>query len=66
VGLFVTHKGIACLRNAPRPAEEILPKALATLPDASLRNLHRELQKVVGALNKIDAVTARNRSSAKH
>jgi DNA-binding MarR family transcriptional regulator len=62
VGLFITHKGSTCLRNAPRPGEEILPKALATLPDTSLRKLQRELQKVVGALDKLDTGTKRNRS----
>ena len=58
VGLKVTSTGKRLLKNAPGPAEGMLPEALKQLPDVSLRTLHVNLSELISHL------TTRNENAA--
>lgn len=51
VGLFLTNKGDQCVRKAPGPAQGVLPKALAGLPEPVLRSLEHNLGKLIVELD---------------
>lgn len=50
VGLGLTDKAVKILKNAPGPAEGVLPKALDSIPETDLLSLDRALIKVIGQL----------------
>lgn len=50
VGLQVTEEAASLLKNAPGPAEGILPEALQALPEAALLALDNSLIRVIGQL----------------
>ena len=50
VGLCLTTEALSLLKNAPGPAEGILPEALQALSDASLLALDNSLIEVIGQL----------------
>ena len=50
VGLWLTDEASILLKNAPGPAEGILPEALQALPDAALLALDNSLVEVIGQL----------------
>jgi DNA-binding MarR family transcriptional regulator len=50
VRLFLTPKGEQVLESAPRPFQGVLPDALSTLPDASLRELHHHLDVLIATM----------------
>ncbi len=58
VGLTLTRAAAQVLRRAPGPAEGVLPEALASLPDATLRSLRVGLEKVIARLRLADAKAA--------
>jgi len=58
VGLTLTTRAAKALRNAPGPAEGVLPEALAELPNAALHSLSSQLQKVIAELGLRDEKSA--------
>ena len=54
VGLRLTESASKILRNAPGPAEGILPEALQTLPESALLALDNALIDVIGQLRNRD------------
>ena len=50
VGLWVTEEASGLLKNAPGPAEGILPEALQALPESELLALDNSLIGVIGQL----------------
>ncbi|MBS0393488.1 MAG: winged helix-turn-helix transcriptional regulator [Proteobacteria bacterium] len=58
VGLTLTSAAARVLRRAPGPAEGLLPEALASLPDATLRSLRVSLERVIARLRLADAKAA--------
>ncbi len=50
VGLWLTEEASRLLKNAPGPAEGILPEALRALPDSALISLDNSLVEVIGQL----------------
>lgn len=54
VGLHLTEEARAVLRQAPGPAEGLLPEALQSLPEPILLALDKNLQEVVGQLHTRD------------
>jgi len=50
VGLWLTDEASLLLKNAPGPAEGILPEALQALPEAALVSLDHSLIDVIGQL----------------
>ncbi len=54
VGLHLTEEASALLKNAPGPAEGILPEALHALPEDILRSLDNALLEVIGQLRMRD------------
>jgi DNA-binding MarR family transcriptional regulator len=60
VGLCLTEGASKLLKNAPGPAEGILPEALQALPEAALLALDKSLIEVIGQLqNKDDRLADR-------
>jgi len=47
VQLFPTRKGLRVLEGAPRPLIGLLQQALADLPPATLRSLHKHLTRLI-------------------
>lgn len=58
VQLSLLPGGRALLKKAPAPFSGVLPDALAQLDPATLRNLNRDLDKLLGVLKKVDAKAA--------
>jgi len=54
VGLCVTEEAKNTLKNAPGPAEGILPEALQSLSEATLNSLEKSLVEVIGQLRNRD------------
>ena len=54
VGLCLTGEASKILKNAPGPAEGILPEALQTLPESALLALDKSLLEVIGQLSTKD------------
>jgi DNA-binding MarR family transcriptional regulator len=54
VGLSLTEEAEKILKNAPGPAEGILPEALQALPEAALQGLDNALIDVIGQLRMRD------------
>ncbi len=54
VGLQVTDEASRLLKNAPGPAEGVLPEALQALPESALLALDRSLMGVIGQLRMRD------------
>ena len=54
VGLHLTNEAIELLKQAPGPAEGLLPEALQGLPEPVLLALDKNLQEVVGQLRTRD------------
>ena len=54
VGLRLSDKGAAVMRNAPQPAEGVLPRALRGLSDARLRSLQAGLAALIDQLGTQD------------
>lgn len=54
VGLFLTEEAAKILKNAPGPAEGILPEALQALPESALLALDKSLVEVIGQLRSKD------------
>ena len=54
VGLFLTEVATALLKQAPGPAEGLLPEALQSLPEPVLISLDSSLREVVGQLRTHD------------
>lgn len=54
VGLCLTDEAATILKNAPGPAEGILPEALQALPESALLSLDRALVDVIGQLRMCD------------
>jgi DNA-binding MarR family transcriptional regulator len=54
VGLCLSDEATRILKNAPGPAEGILPEALQALPEAALLALDRSLIEVIGQLHSKD------------
>lgn len=50
VRLQLTRSGSALARRLPRPAEGVLPSALESLPDSSLRSLRTHLTKLISQI----------------
>jgi len=50
VGLWLTTEASSLLKNAPGPAEGILPEALQALPESALLTLENSLIEVIGQL----------------
>ncbi|MES1192591.1 MAG: MarR family winged helix-turn-helix transcriptional regulator [Steroidobacter sp.] len=50
VGLTLAKRGTKILKQAPGPAEGVLPQALSQLPDAALSTLNRNLEKLIAEL----------------
>lgn len=50
VGLRLTDEALKILKNAPGPAEGILPEALQALPVSALQALDKSLVEVIGQL----------------
>jgi DNA-binding MarR family transcriptional regulator len=50
VGLWLTDEASSLLKNAPGPAEGILPDALRALPESSLISLDNALVELIGQL----------------
>lgn len=50
VGLCLTEKAAQILKDAPGPAEGILPEALQALPESALLALDKSLVEVIGQL----------------
>jgi len=59
VRLQLTRSGATLARRLPPPAEGVLPRALATLPDASLRALRAHLARLITQLQTRRAQDAR-------
>ena len=55
VGLSLTSSAAKILRQAPGPAEGVLPQALSRMPATALRNLSAHLDKVIAELQSRDA-----------
>ncbi|CAG1016283.1 putative HTH-type transcriptional regulator YusO [Anaerolineales bacterium] len=51
VGLRVTDEAARLLKNAPGPAEGVLPEALQALPESALLALDNALMEVIGQLH---------------
>ena len=51
VGLRVTEEAAKLLKNAPGPAEGVLPEALQALPESALLALDNALMEVIGQLH---------------
>lgn len=51
VGLALSMRGRRVLKRAPGPPEGVLPEAVACLSTATVRNLYRGLQAVIGGLD---------------
>jgi DNA-binding MarR family transcriptional regulator len=51
VGVCLTVEALALLKNAPGPTEGLLPVALQTLPDSTLRALDKSLIAVIEELH---------------
>jgi DNA-binding MarR family transcriptional regulator len=58
VGLYLSSKGTRAVRRTPRPAEGVLPSALGSLSDASLRKLHANLARLIRRLEVSRAIDA--------
>ncbi len=58
VGLTLTTGAADALKQAPGPAEGVLPEALAELPDAILHSLSSQLRKVIAKLRLRDEKSA--------
>lgn len=58
VGLTLSRGAVKALLMAPGPAEGVLPEALTELPDAALRSLSDQLQRVIVELRGRDAGSA--------
>jgi MarR family transcriptional regulator, organic hydroperoxide resistance regulator len=54
VGLCLTEEATRILKNAPGPAEGILPEALQALPESALLALDKSLIEVIGQLSTKD------------
>lgn len=54
VGLHLTAEALEVLKQAPGPAEGLLPEALQSLPEPVLLALDKNLQEVVGQLRTRD------------
>lgn len=54
IGLRLSQKGMAVMRNAPQPAEGVLPRALRGLSDARLRSLQSSLAELLDRLGTQD------------
>ncbi len=54
VGLCLTEEASKILKNAPGPAEGILPEALQALPESALLALDKSLIEVIGQLSTKD------------
>lgn len=54
IGLCLTEEAIQILKNAPGPAEGILPEALQQLSESALHTLDRSLIEVIGHLHSKD------------
>lgn len=54
VGLCLTDEASKILKNAPGPAEGILPEALQALPESALLALDKSLIEVIGQLRSKD------------
>ncbi len=54
VGLCLTAEAARILKNAPGPAEGILPEALQALPESALLALDKSLIEVIGQLHSKD------------
>ena len=54
VGLRLPQKAVDILKEAPGPAEGILPEALQALPEPVLQMLNRSLNEVIGQLRSRD------------
>lgn len=54
VGLCVTEEAKNTLKNAPGPAEGILPEALQSLSESALLSLENSLMEVIGQLSNRD------------
>jgi DNA-binding MarR family transcriptional regulator len=50
VGLYLSGKGNRAVARTPQPAEGVLPRALGSLPNASLRGLHANLERLIRRL----------------
>jgi DNA-binding MarR family transcriptional regulator len=51
VGLYLSRKGTQAVGRTPRPAEGVLPSALSSLSNASLRRLHVDLARLIRRLD---------------
>ena len=51
VGVCLTDEALALLKNAPGPAQGLLPVALQTLPESILLDLDKSLIAVIGELH---------------
>lgn len=58
VGLCITEDATLLLKNAPGPAEGILPEALQALPELALLSLDSALLEVIGQLHVPDGKLA--------
>lgn len=58
VGLTLSNRATWALKNAPGPAEGVLPEALVALPDATLLSLSTQLRKVIAQLRLPDEKSA--------
>lgn len=54
VGLCLSDEALRILKNAPGPAEGILPEALQALPESALLALDKSLIEVIGQLRRKD------------
>lgn len=54
VGLRLSGEAVKILKNAPGPAEGILPEALQALPEAALLDLDKSLVEVINQLHTRD------------
>ncbi len=54
VGLCLTESASNILKNAPGPAEGILPEALRAIPEATLLSLDNALLEIIGQLHVTD------------
>ncbi len=58
VGLTITRSAAKVLKDAPGPAEGVLPGALSGLSDATLKSLTTQLGKLIAGLHLQDALAA--------
>ena len=58
VGLTITRSAANLLKDAPGPAEGVLPEALSGLSDATLKSLTTQLGKLIAGLHLQDELAA--------